>query len=71
MGCLGLLHEGGKKVKTRREKKGVPIAVQWVKTRREKNGVPIVVQWVKNPTLCLRMQVPSPASLSGLRIWRC
>ena len=30
-----------------------------------------MAQWRSNPTRNLRMQVPSPASLGGLRIRRC
>jgi len=34
-------------------------------------GVPFVAQWLTNPLVSMRMQVRSPASLSGLRIQHC
>ena len=34
-------------------------------------GVPIVVQWKQIQLGIMRLQVPSLASLSGLRIWHC
>ena len=34
-------------------------------------GVPVVAQWKRTRLISMRMQIGSPAPLSGLRIWCC
>ena len=38
---------------------------------KTRTGVPIVAQWKRIQLGTMRLQIPSLASLSGLRIWHC
>ena len=42
-----------------------------IKSLERERGVPVMVQWKQIQLGTIRLQVPSLASLSGLRIWHC
>ena len=47
------------------------LKIQKEKKREREKGVPIVAQWKRSQLGTKRFQVPSLASLRGLRIWCC